>query len=176
MLLNRFFNNILIRVTFIVLTSIALGIVLQHIDRGYYYTLTGVIFLILFQTYWLVIQVNKTNTDLEKFFSSVQDHDSSVRFPEKAKNNSFGKLHDRMNNLNTIIQNIKIENERTNQFLQNVVDHVDIGLLSFDTNGRIEICNRAIKKYLNIQQPQHLSSLITTNNEIFIILNTIKPG
>jgi nitrogen fixation/metabolism regulation signal transduction histidine kinase len=176
MLLNRFFNNILIRVTFIVLTSISLGIVLQHIDRGYYYTLTGVIFLILFQTYWLVIQVNKTNTDLEKFFSSVQDHDSSVRFPEKAKNNSFGKLHDRMNNLNTIIQNIKIENERTSQFLQNVVDHVDIGLLSFDTNGRIEICNRAIKKYLNIQQPQHLSSLITTNNEIFIILNTIKPG
>ena len=117
MLLNRFFNNILIRVTFIVLTSISLGIVLQHIDRGYYYTLTGVIFLILFQTYWLVIQVNKTNTDLEKFFSSVQDHDSSVRFPDNSKNGSFRKLHDRMNYLNTVIQNTKIENEKTSQWL-----------------------------------------------------------
>ena len=73
MLLNKFFINVLIRVTFIVLTSIVLGIVLQHLNHGYFYTLTGVIFLIMFQTYMLVNQVNKTNADLEKFFSSVQD-------------------------------------------------------------------------------------------------------
>ena len=166
----------LIRVTFIVLTSVILGIVLPHLDRGYYYTLTGIIFLIVLQTYLLVNQVNKTNADLEKFFSSVQDHDSSIRFPEKAKNNSFGKLHNRMNQLNTIIQNVKIENERTSQFLQSVVDHVDIGLLSFDVNGNIEIYNRAAKRYLNDQQPRQLSSLKTINNEIFKIINTIKPG
>jgi nitrogen fixation/metabolism regulation signal transduction histidine kinase len=124
----------------------------------------------------LVNQVNKTNEDLEKFFSSVQDHDSSVRFSENTKNNSFGKLHDRMNNINTIIQNVKIENERTSQFLQSVVAHVDIGLLSFDMNGRIEIYNRAAKRYLNVQQPQQLSSLKTMNDEIFKIINTIKPG
>ena len=166
----------LIRVTFIVLTSVILGIVLPHLDRGYYYTLTGIIFLIVLQTYLLVNQVNKTNADLEKFFSSVQDHDSSIRFPEKAKNNSFGKLHNRMNQLNTIIQNVKIENERTSQFLQSVVDHVDIGLLSFDVNGNIEIYNGAAKRYLNDQQPRQLSSLKTINNEIFKIINTIKPG
>ena len=176
MLLNKFFFNVLIRVIFIVLSSMILGIVIQHLGRGYYYTLTGMIFLIVFQAYMLVNQVNKTNEDLEKFFSSVQDHDSSVRFSENTKNNSFGKLHDRMNNINTIIQNVKIENERTSQFLQSVVAHVDIGLLSFDMNGRIEIYNRAAKRYLNVQQPQQLSSLKTMNDEIFKIINTIKPG
>ena len=176
MLLNKFFTNVLIRVTFIVLTSVILGIVLPHLDRGYYYTLTGIIFLIVLQTYLLVNQVNKTNADLEKFFSSVQDHDSSIRFPEKAKNNSFGKLHNRMNQLNTIIQNVKIENERTSQFLQSVVDHVDIGLLSFDVNGNIEIYNRAAKRYFDVQQAHQLSSLKTSNDEIFKIINTIKPG
>jgi nitrogen fixation/metabolism regulation signal transduction histidine kinase len=176
MLLNKFFINILIRVTFIVLTSVILGIVLPHLDRGYYYTLTGIIFLIVLQTYLLVNQVNKTNADLEKFFSSVQDHDSSVRFPENTKNNSFRKLHDKMNNFNTIIQNVKIQNERTSQFLKSVVDHVDIGLLSFDVNGNIEIYNRAAKRYLNFQQPRQLSSLKTINDEIFKIINTIKPG
>ena len=108
MLLNKFFINVFVRVTFIVLTSVVLGIVLPNLDRGYYYTLTGMIFLIMLQSWLLVNQVNKTNGDLEKFFSSVQDHDSSVRFSENTKNNSFGKLHDRMNNLNTIIQNVKI--------------------------------------------------------------------
>jgi nitrogen fixation/metabolism regulation signal transduction histidine kinase len=176
MLLNKFYINVFVRVTFIVLSSVVLGLVLPHLDRGYYYTLTGMIFLIMLQTWLLVNQVNNTNADLEKFFSSVQDHDSSVRFSENSKNNSFGKLHDRMNYLNTIIQNAKIENERTSQFLQSIVAHVDIGLLSFDMNGRIEIYNRAAKRYLKVQQPQQLSSLKTMNDEIFKIINTIKPG
>jgi two-component system, NtrC family, nitrogen regulation sensor histidine kinase NtrY len=176
MILNRFFINVLVRVILIVLTSIILGIVLQQLDRGYYYTLSGMIILIIFQALMLVNQVNKTNTDLEKFFSSAQNNDSSVRFPENKRNNSFRKLHDRMNDLNKIIQGIKIENERTSQFLQSVVDHVDIGLLSFDLNGRIEIYNRAARRYLSVQQLQNLSSLQNTNEEIYKIINLIRPG
>jgi two-component system, NtrC family, nitrogen regulation sensor histidine kinase NtrY len=176
MLLHKFFINVLIRVTFIVLSSVVLGIVLQHLDHGYYYTLAGMIFLIALQACLLVNQVNKTNADLEKFFSSVQNHDSSVRFSENPKNDSFRKLHNRMNHLNTIIQNVKIENERTSQFLQSVVDHVDVGLLSFDMNGRIEIYNRAVKRYLTVQETRQLSSLKTMDDELFKIINTIKPG
>jgi hypothetical protein len=85
MLLKSFFINVLVRVSFIVLSSVALGIVLKHLDRGYYYTLIGMIFLIVFQAWMLVNLVNKINVDLEKFFSSVQDHDTSVRFSAKAK-------------------------------------------------------------------------------------------
>jgi two-component system, NtrC family, nitrogen regulation sensor histidine kinase NtrY len=176
MVLNRFFINVFVRVTLIVLTSVVLGIVLQHIDRGYYYTLTGMIFLIVLQTWMLLNHVNKTNTDLEKFFSSVQNNDSSVRFSENTRNNSFRKLHDRMNGLNTIIQSVKIENEKTGQFLQTVVDHVDLGLLSFDMNGRIEIYNRAAKRYLKIQQPGQVSAFKAMDNEMFQIINSIRSG
>jgi two-component system, NtrC family, nitrogen regulation sensor histidine kinase NtrY len=176
MLLNKFFVNVLIRVIFIVLSSLVFGILLQHLDQGYYYTYTGIVFLIVLQTWLLVKQVNKTNSDLEKFFSSVHDHDSSVRFSDNAKNSSFRQLHDRMNYLNTVIQNTKIENERTSQFLQSVVDHVDIGLLSFDSNGSIKIFNKAAKRYLNLQQPQQLLSLKNVDDEVFKIINTIKPG
>ncbi len=72
MLLNKFYINVLIRVTLIVITGAILGIVIQHLFHGYYYTLAGIIFLIVFQSYLLLNQVNKTNADLEKFFSSVQ--------------------------------------------------------------------------------------------------------
>jgi two-component system, NtrC family, nitrogen regulation sensor histidine kinase NtrY len=176
MVLNKFFINVLIRVSLILLSCVVLGIILQHLDRGYFYTLTGIIFLIVLQTWLLVNQVNKTNAYLEKFFSSVQDHDSAVRFSENAMSSSFRKLNDRMNSLNTVIQNVKIENEGTSHFLRSVVDHVDIGLLSFDMNGEIKIYNRALKKYFNVQQPQQLSSLKFANNELFKIINTINPG
>jgi two-component system nitrogen regulation sensor histidine kinase NtrY len=175
MVLNRFFFNVLIRVVLITLSCVVLGVVLQHLNHGYYYTLAGMIFVIVLQSWLLINKVNQTNTDLEKFFSSVQNHDSSIRMPENGDSNSFIKLHDRMNNLNAIIQNVKIENERTSHFLQSVVDHVDIGLLSFDVNGTIGIYNAAAKRYLNVQQPGQLSSLKAMDGELFKIVSTIKP-
>jgi two-component system, NtrC family, nitrogen regulation sensor histidine kinase NtrY len=176
MLLKNLFINVLIRVTFIVLSCVAFGMVAQHIDEGYYYTLTGIIFLIVFQAWMLVNKVNKTNMDLERFFSSVHDRDSSIRFPENITNNSFRKLHGRMNDLNGAIQNIKIENERTSHFLQHVVDHVGVGLLAFDEKGHVKIYNKAAKRYLNVSQPMQLSSFRAIDGGLFAIVDTIKPG
>jgi two-component system, NtrC family, nitrogen regulation sensor histidine kinase NtrY len=176
MLLKNFFINVSLRVVLIVLSTIVLGILLQHFEEGYYYTLTGMIFLTGFQTWLLIRQVNKTNTDLEKFLSAVQDNDSSIRFPESVNSASFRKLHDRINNINLIIHNIKIQNERTSQFLQSVVDHVDIGLLSFDLDGKIGVYNKAAKKYLKAEQPQQLSSFIAPDSDLVSIIHSIRPG
>jgi len=164
------------RVAFIVLTSIALGIVLNQLDKGYYYTLTGMISLISLQAFLLVKKVNKTNEDLEKFLSSVLDHDSSIRFIENTENKSFISLHQKMNELNKTLQSAKIENERTRQFLESVVDHVEIGLLSFDSDERTEIYNRAARKYLNIRQNSQLTDLKIRNNELYNLIRIINPG
>jgi two-component system, NtrC family, nitrogen regulation sensor histidine kinase NtrY len=176
MVLKSFFINILIRTIFIVLSCVALGMVLEHLHQGYYYTLTGMIIFILFQTCLLVNQVNRTNRDLENFFSSIQDHDSSHRFSANINNDSFRKLHDKMNQINVMVQHTKIENGRISNFMQSVVDHVDIGLLSFDMDGKIEIYNRAAKRYINIPQAQQISSFEKKNTEVFEIIKNIKPG
>jgi nitrogen fixation/metabolism regulation signal transduction histidine kinase len=176
MILNRFFINVVVRVALITISCVVLGVVLQHLDHGYYYTLAGMIFVIILQSWMLIGKVNKTNSDLEKFFSSVQNHDSSIRMSEDRNNDSFRKLHDKMNNVNTIIQNVKIENERTAQFLQSIVDHVDIGLLSFDIGGKTEIYNKAAIKYLKVKQLSELSLLKSVNDELYKIITSIKPG
>lgn len=176
MILNRFHINVLIRVSLIVLSSVVLAIVLQHLERGYYLTLAGLIFLTFFQSYMLVILVNKTNNDLEIFFSSVRDTDTSVRFSKNETDSSFRKLHDEMDSLNTIIRIARIENERTSHFLKNVVDHVDVGLLSFDMEGKIGIYNRTARKYLNVPHPGQYLKPGSITDGIFNIINTIKPG
>lgn len=176
MILNKFFMNVLLRVTFIVLTSVILGIVIQHLDDGYLFTLVGTIFLIMLQGGMLLKQVNKTNTDLEKFLSSIQDQDTSIRFAENIGDKSFCKLYQKMNDVNTIIQKVKFENERTRHFLQKVVDHVDIGLLSFHPDGTIEFVNRAAKRHFKVQKHGQLSSIGKENEEVTGILKTIKPG
>lgn len=153
-----------------------MAVVLQNIHRGYFFTLVGTVLIIIFQTIMLLKQVNKTNTDLEKFLSSVQDMDTSIRFVPIAGYESFGKLHQKMNDVTTIVQKVKIENERTRHFLQNVVDHVDIGLLSFHQDGTIEFVNRAAQRYLKVQKHGQLSALGKEDVDLSGILKTIKPG
>jgi two-component system, NtrC family, nitrogen regulation sensor histidine kinase NtrY len=176
MVLNRFFISVFIRVILISISGVVLGIILQHLNHGYFYTLAGLIFLIFFQAYLLVNYVNKTNSDLDKFFSSVQDHDSSIRFTESKSDDSFRKLRVRMNHVNTLIQRVKLENEKSAQFLNSVVDHIDSGLLSIDLNGEIKIFNQAAKKYFNVLQPVKLSALGSTDEGLSAIVNSIQPG
>lgn len=176
MLLDRFFYNILIRVMLIVITSLALGLVMQNLEMGYYFTFAGIASLILLQVFMLVNKVNRTNSDLEKFFSSVQDHDTSFSFAENADSNSLRKLYARMNQVNRIIQDARMESERTGHFLQSVIDHIDTGLLSVDKTGRAGIYNRAAGKYVNIQKSGYVSSSDVADDEISGILGIIKPG
>jgi nitrogen fixation/metabolism regulation signal transduction histidine kinase len=176
MILNSFFINIVVRVAFIVLSSIISGIILVHLDEGYYYTLSGISFLILLQTWLLIKKVNTTNNDLEKFLSSVLNYDSTIRFPGKIENCSFRKLHTRMNEVNSVIQNARVENERTGHFLQNVVDHVDIGLLAFDDAGVTRLYNSAAARYIKVQKGYQISALNNPANEIVSVVQDIKPG
>ncbi len=174
MLLKNFYFHIVIRVLFIVISAIFTGIVIQNLEHGYYYTLCGMIIFIGLQTMLLIKKVNKTNADLEKFLSSVMDHDTSVRFTEPITNRTFHKLYERLNEMNRLMQNAKIENERSKQFLQCMMDHVDVGLLTFDAEGHIELYNKAAKKYFHLLQPT--ADFGKSYHEFQHIAGNINPG
>jgi two-component system, NtrC family, nitrogen regulation sensor histidine kinase NtrY len=176
MILNRFFINILIRVFFIILSCLVLGIILPHLRQGYYYTVSGIIFLILFQTYWLNKKVNKTNSDLEKFLVSVQNQDSSILFPKIGTNKSFRLLHERLNGLINSIQTANIKSDRNEHLMQSLADHIDVGIIAFYNTGSIEICNQVARRYLMLTNPKQINTIKEKNEELFRIINTISPG
>lgn len=176
MVLNRFFIQMLVRVTLIVLSCLLLGIILPYLDQGYYYTMAGMLFLIVLQAYLLVLKVNQTNTDLEKFFMSVHNSDTSIQFSEDARRTSFRTLHERMNEVNKLIQDTKMQNERSSHFLGSLVDHLDVGLISFDHNGKIGIFNKTAGQYLNVGYLGDIESLKKKDVEMHKNIMQIKPG
>jgi nitrogen fixation/metabolism regulation signal transduction histidine kinase len=173
MVLKSFYINILVRVALIVASAVLTGIVLQQVEQGYYYTLSGMISLIAIQSILLVNQVNRTNADLEKFFSSVTDQDSSIRFSKAIRSRSFISLRNRMNDVISSLSRIKTENEKIRQFLQTVVDHVDVGLLAFDQDNKILIYNKAAGKYF---KAGNMEVLKINSPEIYSFIHEIRPG
>ncbi len=176
MVLKNFFISVMIRVILILATSLAVGIILPHTGQGYYYTLSGAIFLVILQSWLLVNFVNRTNNDLERFFSSVHDHDSSIRFSSGGNGRSFERLYGRMNHVNKVIRDARIENERSGRFLQCLVDQVDVGLLSFDSSGKIEIYNRAARRYLPVIKPANIADLRLKDEVLYRAVSSVEPG
>jgi two-component system, NtrC family, nitrogen regulation sensor histidine kinase NtrY len=176
MVIPKFFLNVLVRVIGIVLSSVILGIILQHVDRGYYYTLAGMTGLIALQTWLLVQFVNRTNTDLERFLSTMQDQDSSVRFTARADSTTFEKLHERMDRVMEAVQRMKIDNERRGRVLHSLVDQADTGLLVIDGNGSFPVCNPVAASCLGLKGARDLTSLRKVDAELFGILESIEPG
>ncbi len=74
------------------------------------------------------------------------------------------------------IKEARSEKEENFQYLQTVVKHVGIGLISFTDTGKIEIINDAAKKLLEINDIININSLSGISTELVNTLESINPG
>jgi two-component system, NtrC family, nitrogen regulation sensor histidine kinase NtrY len=68
------------------------------------------------------------------------------------------------------------EKEEHFQYLNSVVQQVRTGILSFDTEGNIQLMNANAKKFLGIGQINNLRDLLSLNPRLYHALNSSAPG
>jgi two-component system nitrogen regulation sensor histidine kinase NtrY len=138
--------------------------------------LVNIFLLIVLQVYLVIYKLNKTNRDLTGFFAAVQNDDSSIIYKRLAPDKSFRNLYRSFDEINNRIRKLKIESVTRNQYLQNVVDHVGVGLLSFDDNDNIDILNSSTRHLLRITGIKKLSRLEEISKSLPVLLKELKPG
>jgi len=124
----------------------------------------------------LIRYVNKSNRDYRDFIHLLKNNDFSTRFSVEGKGRSFEKLYDELNELSEKYHDINTEKELKHRHLQTVLGHIDIGIISYDSSGSIQLVNQAFKDlfylpYLSEHQP------ITKLNEDFVkVVKELRPG
>ena len=120
--------------------------------------------------------VNRTNRELSKFFISLRDKDSSLKLSPDDQYGTFHELAEILQKTADMLKDARIEREKQDRYLQFIIEHVDIGLLSFQETGKIVHYNPAARKLLRME---HLSGLELLNNiypEFKQILMDLSPG
>ena len=171
---NRFRVIVITRV-FLLGTVIFLFLYfLRH--EGYLVTKILLGALIPYLLYGLVRFVEKTNRDLNRFFLSIQSDDFTQNFPHEGLGDSFDNLRKSFNKV--IRQFLKLRSEKEAQFryLQTVVKHVRVGLISFKTNGDVELLNITAKQILNITHLKNIKALELFSKPLVRTLLNLKPG
>ncbi|RAJ03880.1 histidine kinase/DNA gyrase B/HSP90-like ATPase [Chitinophaga skermanii] len=172
--MNKFNLNILLRL--LVLTAtIAVGIVCWI--GKYRLGAIALLPLIGLQIYSLYYFINRTNRKLTLFLEAIRYEDFSIRF--SADNNlgkSFSALNMQFNEVLEAFRQTRAEREANLKYIDTIIQHVSVGVLSFDVEGKIELINPAAFRLLGIYRLRYLSELKSTFPDLPNLLNELPAG
>ena len=117
------------------------------------------VLLIIYQIYSLIRYVETTNRDLKRFLEAIGYSDFSQTFANKHMGKSFEELNKEFTQVIKKFQKAREEKEAHFRYLQTVVQHVGIGLISFLPNGQVGLINSAAKKLLGIPYLRNIRDL-----------------
>ena len=170
------FSAVLFRIIFIIISSFAFISVIPYLHNEYYISLIGIGLLIIYQVYNLVHYVNKTNRKLAHFFNSVRNEDSVLTYSSDYKGEIFDSLSSSLNELSTTIGEMRRQNARQSIFLNNLVEQVGVGLISYTRDGNVEIFNNAAKRLLQLSQLGNLNDLGRKYPELLKCIQELQPS
>ncbi|MCK8492678.1 ATP-binding protein [Spirosoma sp. RP8] len=138
----------------------------------------GLVFLPLFIVL-VVISVNlyryvtSLNRKLTRFLESVRYSDFAVAF--RADSNlgpSFHELNDQFNEVLDAFRQARAEKEANLHYVNTIVQHVSVGLLTFDSAGQVELVNQTALRLLGTYRLRTLGDLNATHADLVNVLKS----
>ncbi|RAJ85694.1 histidine kinase/DNA gyrase B/HSP90-like ATPase [Chitinophaga dinghuensis] len=172
--MNRFSINICLRVILLTAT-IAFGIwIYFRVNDSLSYL---IIPLVLAQMYGIYYYLNRINRKLTLFLESIRYEDFSIRFSSDNKlGKSFKMLNQQFNEVLEAFRQTRAEKEANLKYIDTIVQHINIGVLSFDAEGKIELINPAAFRLLGIYRLRNLSELKTVHPGLDTLLMELPSG
>ncbi len=132
--------------------------------------------LILGQIVSLVRFLDSSNRELTRFFRSVKYGDFSSTFAPRGEGASFDELQKAFGEVMEEFRKARSLTEEHYQSLQTVVQHIGVGLISFQSTGEVGLINTAAKRLLQVNQLTNLRVLETLSPELVTTLLRMRSG
>lgn len=130
----------------------------------------------IFQVYRLIRYIEQTRIDMTRFLEAIRYEDFSQVLRARGEGRVQEELFDAFNEIFKNFQQAKTETETQYRYLQTIVQHVGIGLLTFRTDGTVELINNAAKRLLGCSHLRMIQDLSSTSPELENILFNISSG
>ncbi|HAQ19114.1 MAG TPA: ATP-binding protein [Prolixibacteraceae bacterium] len=98
-----------------------------------------------------------------------------LSFPTNITDKSIREIYQGLNKVNSQIQQLKIEGRQQEQYFQTLLEHVAMGIVTFNSRGFVLHANSAAKKMLGIRVLTHINQLERINRNLFQTVQNIKP-
>lgn len=141
-----------------------------HYLRSIYAAVAMVIIIVEFIRY-----VDRFNRDVNTFMLSLLQRDFTTHFQSR-KGKTFEELYHTLNRISGVFKTISAEKEAQFRFLEMLVAHLRVGILSINESGKIHLANQAVKDLLQRDILFSLRSLESSQPALVQTLQDIKSG
>ncbi|MFD2523484.1 sensor histidine kinase [Emticicia soli] len=160
-----------------ILSIVLMGLVYFFLqDQWSAVGLFGILGALIF--FWIFNYTTSINRKLARFFESVRYSDFTVKFRSDNKlGKSFEEVNQQFNGVLEAFRQARAEKEANLHYINTIVQHVNVGLLSYDSSGNIELINNAAFRILNIYRLRNINELAkTAHAPLYDILENIPSG
>jgi two-component system, NtrC family, nitrogen regulation sensor histidine kinase NtrY len=155
MAFNRFFRFVILQAILLAVTG---TFFLWTLTQDYLLITKFTLgFIWVLQIILLIHYLTRTNRGLNNFLQSVKHLDPAMGITEGDK--SFDLLNLTYNEIIDSIQKVKIEKEAEHHYFQNTIEHVGIGLISFNDEGQTELFNKAARELFKVEFVRNIQEL-----------------
>lgn len=149
---------------------------------SYFYFESSILAVLIFfavataQIFLLIKFADSTNREIARFLQGINYSDFSQHISIADSGKSFKELSDELEKVLDHFRKARLEKEESLRYLQTVVEHVGIGLVSFNAKGDVELLNKSAKKMLKVSHLKNISDLDKTGNDLGKFLFQLQTG
>lgn len=171
---NQFKFNILLRIAAITFSAFLLA---DFINESFLQLSTLLMLaLLVFQTISLLRFLDVNRETIRQFLNDSPDA-ASVEPPSPPEGEvSEDALPQEYSKLRKKLDDLKNEKDAQSQYLKTIVQHLGIGLMTFDRTGNVQIINTTAKKLLRVKHLKNISSLSSLSEPLVKSFQSLKTG
>jgi two-component system nitrogen regulation sensor histidine kinase NtrY len=132
--------------------------------------------IIVFQLIDIYRFVSQTNRKLTRFLESIKYSDFASGFAnDNYLGKSFRDLNESFNQVLEAFRKARSEKEENWQYLNTVVQQVRTGIISFSTDGVVQLINANAKRFIGIANLKNIEEIKSVNKNLYEALK-VEPG
>ncbi|MDI9606629.1 MAG: PAS domain-containing protein, partial [Bacteroidota bacterium] len=126
---------------------------------------------------WVVYRVtrlfNRVPRELSYFLDAVENEDSTLFFSEDVRHEPTKKMHESLNRLNRLIQEVKLSSREQERYYGILLEQVSTGIVVVNDKGNILLANRAAKELLNYPFLTHVEQLRRVDSNLHRVFSRL---
>ncbi len=171
---NRFYLNLFLHV--ILITLLSLGFVYFIFEAEQLTTALLFLLLIALVTGRLIYYLNRTNRLLGTYFTYLNENDPTLAWSSDYVERNFRGLRISLQGIMEQLKKARIEKEVQARYLQTIVDNIDAGVITINSNGKIELMNKAAARFLNAAHILNITDLDRIHEQFGSKMKKLVPG
>ncbi|HEX6982455.1 MAG TPA: ATP-binding protein [Balneolaceae bacterium] len=173
-MLKNFRFRLIVRTLLLALTM-AVCIYLW-MQTEYYISAILLVLAVIYQFVRLIHFIELTNRKLTHFLDSIRYSDFSRSFSSKRLGKSFQELDKSFAEVVDVFKQQRIEKQAQFRYMERVVQHIGIGLITFKQNGEVELLNTAAKRLLQVATLRNIDHLNAVSESLYEAIKQLKGG